>query len=237
MHPTAGEAVPGHGARIPARTFLFRATYKATVEHTHSRAGAPARPPLTGNPSARAGRGTDADVVAASLRDPAAFAELFERHWEDLYRFCHSRAGSAGEDIAAEAFRRAFDRRRRYDSRHSDARPWLFGIATNLLRDHFRSARREANKLSRSVALGARSESNAELDGPERELLGHDLVEALESIPAADRDALLLMVWADLDYEQIAQALDIRLGTVRSRIHRARQRVREYLETHEHDAV
>ncbi|MCL2420130.1 MAG: RNA polymerase sigma factor SigE, partial [Conexibacteraceae bacterium] len=55
---------------------------------------------------------------------------------------------------------------------------------------------------------------------------------ALQGIPAADRDALLLLAWADLDYEQIAQALDIPVGTVRSRIHRARSRVRGYLEAH-----
>jgi RNA polymerase sigma factor (sigma-70 family) len=75
--------------------------------------------------------------------------------------------------------------------------------------------------------------SEAAPEGLERELLGAHLAAALEGIPAADRDALLLLAWADLDYEQIATALDIPLGTVRSRIHRARQRVREYLETAE----
>lgn len=144
-----------------------------------------------------------------------------------------NRAGSAGEDIAAEAFRVAFDRRRRYDENYSDARPWLFGIATNLLREHFRSARREERKLERSLARDAVPRCDRELDDLERQLLGPEVAAALEGIPAADRDALLLMAWADLDYEQIAHALGIPTGTVRSRIHRARQRLREHLEATE----
>jgi RNA polymerase sigma-70 factor (ECF subfamily) len=176
---------------------------------------------------------SDAELVIASVRDPDAFTELFERHWESLYRFCLDRAGAGGEDIAAEAFRVAFDRRRRYDGRYSDARPWLFGIATNLLREHFRTARREESKLKRSAALEAMPPSDDALDGLERQLLGPHLTAALQGMPAADRDALLLLAWGDLDYEQIAAALDIPLGTVRSRIYRARQRVRAYLQASE----
>lgn len=203
------------------------------MDNTYSDSRGPARLVLKRGVPRRAATPSDADLVTASVRDPDAFTRLFKRHWDDLYRFCLNRAGSAGEDIAAEAFRVAFDRRRRYDARYRDARPWLFGIATNLLRDHFRAARREESKLERSVALDALSRSDAELDGLERQLLGPHLAAALQGIPAADRDALLLLAWADLDYEQIAQALDIPLGTVRSRIHRARQRVREYLESSE----
>jgi RNA polymerase sigma factor (sigma-70 family) len=200
------------------------------MDNTYSDSDAPARLVLKRGVPRGVAAPSDADLVAASVRDPEAFTRLFKRHWDDLYRFCLKRAGSAGEDIAAEAFRVAFDRRRRYDARYSDARPWLFGIATNLLRDHFRIARREESKLERSVALEALSRSDTELDGLERQLLGPDLAAALHGIPAADRDALLLLAWADLDYEQIALALGIPLGTVRSRIHRARQRVREYLQ-------
>jgi RNA polymerase sigma factor (sigma-70 family) len=173
---------------------------------------------------------SDAELLAASVRDPEAFTELFTRHWDGVYRFCLSRAGPAGEDTAAEAFRVAFDRRRRYDPRCRDARPWLLGIATNLLRDHFRAARREESKLERSAARDTTLHSDAALDGLERQLLGPHLAAALRDIPAADRDALLLMAWADLDYEQIAQALGIPVGTVRSRIYRARQRLRVHLE-------
>ena len=126
------------------------------------------------------------------------------------------------------AFRVAFDRRRRYDQKYRDARPWLFGIATNLLRDHFRAGAREEDKLGRSAAL--EGEPRAEISSLERQFLGSDLTAALAGIPAADRDALLLLAWAELSYEQIAEALGTPIGTVRSRISRARHRVREHLE-------
>jgi RNA polymerase sigma-70 factor (ECF subfamily) len=200
------------------------------MDHNYSHSPVASRLLLTREPSRSVGP-TDAELVVSSVRDPDAFTQLFERHWEALFRFCQSRAGSAGEDIAAEAFRVAFDRRRRYDARYSDSRPWLFGIATNLLRDHFRSTRREEQKLARSATLDALAQSDGEPGDLERQLLGPQLAGALQGLPAGDRDALLLLAWADLDYEQIAQALDVPLGTVRSRIHRARQRVRDYLET------
>jgi RNA polymerase sigma factor (sigma-70 family) len=203
------------------------------MDNTYQHVGTRGRLALTRDVPRRAAIPSDAELVNASLRDPDAFAELFARHWDGLFRFCLNRAGSAGEDIAAEAFRVAFDRRKRYDRGYSDARPWLFGIATNLLRDYFRTVRREESKLERSAALNALSRSDAAPDPLERQLLGPHLAAALQGIRAADRDALLLLAWADLDYEQIAAALDIPLGTVRSRIHRARQRVREYLDASE----
>ncbi len=204
------------------------------MDHTYSPPGVAARLRLS-RESSRFNSPTDAELVTSSIGDPEAFTKLFERHWQAVFRFCQSRAGSAGEDIAAEAFRVAFDRRPRYDTRYSDARPWLFGIATNLLRDHFRTARREEHKLTRSAALEGPSHADDELNELERQLLGPQLADALQGLPAVDRDALLLLAWADLDYEQIAQALEVPLGTVRSRIHRARQRVRAHLETTEFD--
>jgi len=197
------------------------------MNHTYSQPQIP-RLLLTRDPPAVAGGRSDAELLAASLHDAETFTELFERHWRGLYSFCRSRAGSAGEDIAAETFRVAFDRRRRYDARHDDARPWLLGIATNLLRDHFRAAQRDEAKHHRAATLDA-PPSGEDIGGLESQLLGTQLTAALGSLPAADRDALLLLAWADLDYEQIARALGVPLGTVRSRIHRARQRVRNFL--------
>jgi RNA polymerase sigma factor (sigma-70 family) len=203
------------------------------MDNTYSHTRAPAQVVRRLDVLGKAGAPRDAELVAASVRDPEAFTELFARHWDAVYRFCLHRAGPAGEDIAAETFRVAFDRRRRYDTRYSDARPWFFGIATNLLRDHFRTASRERSRLERLVALDAPSNDASDLNDLERHLLGPDVAAALQDIPAADRDALLLLAWADLDYEQIAQALDVRLGTVGSRINRARQRVRDYLSASE----
>jgi len=185
---------------------------------------APARPRLRA-----LGGPVDAEIVAASLRDPDAFAQLFERHWCELHRFCVSRTGAAGEDIAAEVFRIAFDRRDRYDRRYPDARPWLFGIASNLVRAHFRSVQRDDVKHSRSAALESGRPDDGRIGALEGRLLGPRLTQALGDLPTVDRDALLLLAWAELGYEEIARALEVPIGTVRSRIHRARRRVRDYL--------
>jgi RNA polymerase sigma-70 factor (ECF subfamily) len=169
---------------------------------------------------------TDAALIASSLTDPAAFAGVFDRHWPAIHSFCVSRAGPAGEDVAAETFRVAFDERRRYDPRHAHARPWLFGIAGNLLRHWFRAA-------ARGVPPSGGHEwdfADDALGRVEAQALGRDLAAALAAVPSTDRDALLLHVWADLTYAEIAQATGAPVGTVRSRIHRARTRLRDHLE-------
>jgi RNA polymerase sigma factor (sigma-70 family) len=171
----------------------------------------------------------DARIIADSLLDPATFAELFDRYWAELHAFCTSRTGAAGEDIAAETFRLAFDRRDRYDQRYEDARPWLYAIAGNLLRHHFRTAQRRGRAEGRSAVLAERPSEDEPIGSLERQWLGPQLTAALGELAQADRDALLLFAWADLDYAEIARAMEIPVGTVRSRIHRARARVRAYL--------
>ena len=168
----------------------------------------------------------DATIIAASVKDPPAFAAVFDRHWAELHRYCVSRAQAAGEDVAAETFRVAFDQRRKYDARYPDARPWLYGIATNTLRRHFRTdARRAVPLISR--ALGFEDDA---LGRVEAHALGPDLAAALQTVASTDRDALLLHAWADLTYAEIAHATGVPVGTVRSRIHRARTLLRAHLE-------
>jgi RNA polymerase sigma-70 factor (ECF subfamily) len=177
-----------------------------------------------------AARERDATLVARSLVDPRAFTEIFDRHWVEIAAFCASRAGSAGEDVAAEAFRIAFDRRARFaDRTGAGIRPWLYGIATNLLRHHFRDAERGARAHRRSGGRHVPDVADDALGRLEAERLGPQLARALGELPAGERDALLLLAWAGLEYEEIAQALDVPLGTVRSRIHRARGRVQAQL--------
>ena len=186
----------------------------------------PADPPVWPPPP------TDAALIARSRRDPEAFAAVFDRHWATIHGFCKARAGSAGEDIAAEVFRTAFHRRGDYDVAHADARPWLYGIATNRLREHFRGAQRRDRALARAGTAAARAEGGEEpLGRLEARLLGPELAAALGALPAVDRDALLLLAWAELSYEEIARVLDVPLGTVRSRINRARRRIHEHLGT------
>jgi RNA polymerase sigma factor (sigma-70 family) len=145
---------------------------------------------------------SDAAVIVASRKDPARFAEIFDRHWPTIHRYCVSRAGAAGEDIAAETFRVALDSCRRYDRTREDAAPWLFGIATNLLRRGLRSKSRHAGALQRLDPPEEADLSDETLDRLEAEALGPKLTEALGQLPAIYRDTLLLHVWGDLTYEQ-----------------------------------
>jgi RNA polymerase sigma-70 factor (ECF subfamily) len=162
---------------------------------------------------------TDAQAVAASLAEPEAFAILFDRHFAAIHGYVQRRVGpDLADELAAETFVRAFDRRRRYDVSREDARPWLLGIASNLLRRHWRSERRRLDAYARSAGREGGTELAPWLAG--------ELVGALKALPRREREPLLLLAWADLSYEQIALALGIPVGTVRSRIARARTRLR-----------
>ena len=177
---------------------------------------------------------SDARTIRASHADPAAFGSVFDRHWVRIHRYCVARAGAPGEDVAAETFRLAFDRRVRYDGR-DDAAPWLFGIATNLLRELWRRGARAERALRRDLGsqpgAGWVDATDEALARVEAERLGPELAVALGALSPHERDALLLYACADLTYEEISRATCVPIGTVRSRIHRARTRVRAHLET------
>ena len=168
----------------------------------------------------------DASLIAASLTEPAAFAAVFDRHWAGIYRYCAKRAPSVGEDLAAETFRIAFDERARYDPRYHDARPWLYGIATNLLRRWFRTVARQ----SAPPGVPSAGFEDDVLDRVEAAALAPALAAALATVARDDRDALLLHAWSDLTYTEIALATGAPVGTVRSRIRRARAQLRTHLE-------
>lgn len=168
----------------------------------------------------------DSAVIARSLTDPAAFTAIFDRHWSAIRSFCVARAGAAGEDLASEAFCTAFDQRARFDLSQPQARPWLFGIAANLLRRHFRDRQRGDRAQRRLGGLLPRLGEDDTPTRAEAEQLGPELTRALTGLRAEERDALLLHAWAELSYEEIAAATAVPIGTVRSRISRARGRLR-----------
>jgi DNA-directed RNA polymerase specialized sigma24 family protein len=135
---------------------------------------------------------TDAAIIAASQRDPALFAQIFDR--TRIHRYCVSRAGAAGEDIAAETFRVALDSRRRFDRSRVDAGPWLFGIATNLLGHRLRSETRRTRALARLHLHDEADLADGALDRIEAEALGPQVAAALAQLSPKYRDALLLHV-------------------------------------------
>jgi RNA polymerase sigma factor (sigma-70 family) len=151
-----------------------------------------------------------------------SFEELFERQFDSVYGYLARRVGpELGRDLASETFTRAFAARKRYDPARGEARAWLFGIANNLLRRHYRDEERRLRAFARvDVATDAAS--------PEL-----TLADALATLAQEERDVLLLFAWADLRYAEIATALGVPIGTVRSRLHRARAHVRAALEREE----
>jgi RNA polymerase sigma-70 factor (ECF subfamily) len=159
------------------------------------------------------------------------FGRLFDRHYDVVRAYLFRRVGpDFASDLAAEVFAAAFDARRRYDQARPQARPWLLGIATNLLRHHRRTEVRRIRALAR---LERPVHGDGGLEGVaarvDAERLRGGLLEAVATIHPGDRDVLLLVAWTDLSYTEIAEALHVPVGTVRSRLNRARSRLRERL--------
>ena len=173
----------------------------------------------------------DHAIIAASLAHPDRFGELFERHARELHRFLARRLGDLADDLLGELFVTAFERRDRYRAELADARPWLYGIAANLVRRHHRAEATRYRALSRTpLALVAPDRSHEAVALADGAALRPRLAAALGELKAADRDVLLLLAWSQLDQAEVAAALGIPLGTVRSRLHRARQQLRPVLD-------
>ncbi len=176
---------------------------------------------------------TDAELIAGSLEEPAVFGAIFDRHFAVLHRYLARRVGQEmADDLAAEAFVIAFGRRDSFDGRSHTARPWLFGIATNLARAHRRSEARMLKAYARSgvdpVAMDEPGYQEAE-DRADADAAGPVMAAALAALNNGDRDALLLYAWGGLSYQDVAAALAIPVGTVRSRLARARAKLREHI--------
>ncbi len=161
----------------------------------------------------------DGAAIAASQHEPERFRVVFDRHYERVRRYAWARIGSCGEDLAAEAFAIAFERRDRYDTERADAGPWLLGIATNLIRSRYRQEQRRLRTLA---ALGHERAQTPDGAGDSSAIAG-----ALKRLHRRDLDVLTLYALEDLSYAQIAEALGIPEGTVRSRLNRARRIVQE----------
>jgi RNA polymerase sigma-70 factor (ECF subfamily) len=175
---------------------------------------------------------SDAVLIRRSLRHPEAFEALFERHAATVMRYLQLRVGyGLAEELMAETFVRAFDARRRFDSRRASALPWLYGIASNLIRMHFRTEERRLRAYRAAVGLETQpgdltDESVARLHASE---LASAIAAALATLPVAQSDVLLLHSYAELTTEEIAEALGISTGSVRKRLHRARRFMAEQL--------
>jgi RNA polymerase sigma factor (sigma-70 family) len=185
----------------------------------------------------------DAELIQRSLADPEQFAVLFRRHAAVIQRYVTRRIGPhAADDVVAETFLAAFRQRGSFragpaggagtanTAGSGDALPWLYGIATNLVRRHWRTEVRQLRVLARTGADPVVADFAPRVDESVSAASANAVLAAgLAALPAAQRDALLLVAWGGLTYEQVAAATGVPLGTVQSRISRARRRLRAAL--------
>jgi RNA polymerase sigma-70 factor (ECF subfamily) len=171
-------------------------------------------------------------LIQRSAGEPEAFGEIFDRRAAAIHRYLARRVGrTLADDLTAETFLIAFRGRDKYDISHVDCRPWLYGIAANLLRGHRRAEIRQYRALARTgvdpayaSASDDRVLARVDAAGEVRALAG-----VLARLPAGERDVLTLVSQAQLSYPEVARALGIPVGTVRSRLHSARKRIRQAL--------
>jgi len=164
------------------------------------------------------------------------FEEAFREHFAPVYRFIARRVGTAlAEDLAAEVFATAYRRRATYQPDRGPVRPWLYGIATNVVRGHWRDEQQllELDARAAPDSLGPPPGPAHFTDAADERVIAAALAPriagALAALNPEQRDVLLLHAWADLRHEEIAAALGIAQGTARSRLSRARAALRAQL--------
>lgn len=177
---------------------------------------------------------SDEELIRESLATPSVFGAIFDRHSPSVFRYVRRRIGDElAVDVTAEVFTRAFRYRERFDGRDESALPWLLGIGTNLIRGHRRAEQRRLRAYARVAGQDGGGRANDEI---EDRLAAEDvrgvLADALAELSARQRDILLLHAWGELSPSEIAVALALAPGTVRSDLHRARGSVAARLATH-----
>jgi RNA polymerase sigma factor (sigma-70 family) len=166
--------------------------------------------------------------VQSQFADPEAFGDLFERHAGDIYGFCFRRTGDGrlSEDLVQAVFLEAWRRRHEVELPPEDVRPWLFGVALNLVRNHGRSLRRHRAALARLPR--PRSDADLADDLAQRlddERRARAVLDRFRQLDRREQDVIALCAWAELTYDQAAKVLGVPVGTVRSRLARARARL------------
>jgi RNA polymerase sigma factor (sigma-70 family) len=176
-----------------------------------------------GHPGLNFAEISDAAVIENSRSEPGAFGTIFDRHFGAVHGYLARRVGfGRADDLASSTFEVAFERRRGFRRDATTARPWLLGIATNLLRNDRRAEQRALELVGRLCPGGPvlAQEDAADVSG---------VGEMLARLDPDQRDVLLLYAWEELSYEEIATATGVPVGTVRSRLSRGRAALRSLL--------
>jgi RNA polymerase sigma-70 factor (ECF subfamily) len=166
-------------------------------------------------------------LIAGSRERPELFRELFERHYDAVWRYARHRLGSTmADDLASETFAQAFAARSRFRPLNSSALPWLLGIATNLIADHRRAEARRLTAYARAGKLETGEENEDDLVSRlAAQARGREIAAMLADLRTEDRETLLLSAIADLDYAELAEALGVATGTIGARLNRIRTRL------------
>jgi RNA polymerase sigma-70 factor (ECF subfamily) len=162
--------------------------------------------------------------------DEHAFGELFDRHSRTVYNYCFRRTAdwSAAEDLTSLVFLETWRRRTQVRLTSDSLLPWLYGVATNVLHNHRRSMRRHRAVLDRVRALPVAPNDVAAASARlEAEHQMRQVLDSIKTLSKSDQEVLALCVWEGLGYAEAAEALGIPVGTVRSRLARARKRLRQ----------
>ncbi|WP_063769923.1 RNA polymerase sigma factor [Streptomyces scabiei] len=174
----------------------------------------------------------EGELLARSGRDPAAFEVLVARHAAALHGYLLRRAPAAADDLLSELWLQAYAGRHTFDSARGTVRTWLFGVARNVLAAHWRHTAREHPQAEPEISGRGPAESDPwhavdqRLDAA---ALAPLVRRTLAALPHVERELLLLVAWEQLTPTEAATVLGIPPGTARSRLHRARNRLREVL--------
>jgi RNA polymerase sigma-70 factor (ECF subfamily) len=171
-------------------------------------------------------------LKSASTGDERAFTELFRRYQQPVYRYAFRLTGSAesAEDLTQECFIRVLRSAARFDAERGSLRSYLYATVRNL-----------AISLARPALDGLDDEADSlgvpDLAmGAEERLLGHEAASIVQSaiamLPAAQREALILIHYQELSLQEAADVLSIDVGAVKSRVHRARENLKQWLAPH-----
>lgn len=170
--------------------------------------------------------------------DASSVRSMYDDHAARVFAYLARRVGSdLAEDLLAETFRVAIESYPTFDSSRGGERAWLFGIATNLVRRHWRTERRRLLALQRSASASPQhidpliGMADGVADRMDAENDAARLLRAVLDLPADDRDLLFLSGWERLNSTEIGRALQLSPATVRSRLHRLRRDLRESIDS------
>lgn len=177
---------------------------------------------------------TDEELWLQAANDPSAFGVLFERHADPVYNHCFRRCGSwsAAEDLSSAVFLEAWRRRRDVRLAGDSILPWLLAVANNVCRSQDRTLRRHRRLLAKLHTTVLELDPSEDLvDRLDDERRMKAVLTVFKELKRHEQDVLALCAWGGMDYAAAAVALNVPVGTVRSRLSRARSHLNQLLDS------